>query len=321
MAELKQIINTKLELASSPHVHTKLSTERAMQMVILALLPCVLSAVINFGIYQLLIFLVSIGVSMGTEYGIKRIRKQANTLSDGSAFLTGLLLALILPPNFSLVFTGLGAFVSIAIGKEIFGGIGYNIFNPALVGRAFLQAAFPVQMTTWTKTSFNVDAVTAATPLGGFKFDGVAADLSSMFLGNTGGSLGETSALAILIGGIFLIALGIVNWRIPVSMIIGILVFGTLIWMINPEAYMNPLYHLVGGGFLFGAFFMASDWVSSPITAKGMWIFGLGISLIIVIIRVFGGIPEGVMYAILFMNAWVPLINRYTQPTIFGAKK
>lgn len=321
MTEIRQIVNTKLELASSPHVHTKMSSERAMQMVILALLPSTLSAVIYFGLYQLLIFLVSIAVAMGTEYAIKKIRKQANTLYDGSAFLTGLLLALILPPNFSLVFTGLGAFISIALGKEIFGGIGYNIFNPALVGRAFLQAAFPVPMTTWTKTNFNVDAVTSATPLGGYKFDGVAADLSQMFIGNTSGSLGETSALAILLGGIFLIAVGIVNWRIPVSMILALLVFGGILWLAATETYINPIYHLIGGGFLFGAFFMATDWVSSPITAKGMWIFGIGISLIIILIRVFGGIPEGVMYAILFMNAWVPLINRYTQPTIFGAKK
>lgn len=312
----------KLELSSSPHVHSRWNTKQAMWLVVAALIPAVISAVIFFGIYQLLVIAVSIGFAVGTEAAIKTIRKRKVTITDGSGIITGLLLALILPPNFNLAFTALGAIVAIGIGKEIFGGLGYNIFNPALVGRAFLQAAFPVPMTTWEQPNFaNVDSVTSATPLSAFKFDSVVTELSSMFVGNIGGSIGETSAIAILLGGIFLIVIGVVNWRVPAAMVIGALLFGGIFWITDPAVYPNPLFHLFAGGFLFGALFMATDWVTSPITAKGMWIFGLSISLVLVIIRLFGGLPEGVMYAILFMNAFVPLINRYTRPRVFGEAK
>jgi electron transport complex protein RnfD len=177
-------------------------------------------------------------------------------------------------------------------------------------------------MTTWTQPNFgNVDAVTSATPLSAFKFDAVATELSAMFIGNIGGSIGETSAIAVLIGGLFLIIIGVVNWRVPAAMVTGVIIFGGIFWVIDPAAYPNPLFHLAAGGFLFGALFMATDWVTSPYTAKGMWIFGLGISLVLIVIRLFGGLPEGVMYAILFMNAFVPLINRYTRPHVFGEAK
>ncbi len=311
----------RLELTSSPHVHSRWSTKQAMWMVIIALLPPTISAVVFFGFYQLLIIAVSIGFAVGTEALIKTIRKRQINIKDGSAVITGLLLALILPPNFNLAFTALGSIVAIGLGKEIFGGLGYNIFNPALVGRAFLQASFPVAITTWEKPNFAVDTISSATPLAAFKFDSVVTQLSSLFIGNIGGSLGETSSIAVLLGGIFLIAIGVANYRIPLAMIIGVIVFGGIFWLVDPVAYPNPLFHLLAGGFLFGTFFMATDWVSSPITAKGMWIFGLGISLVLVIIRLFGGLPEGVMYAILFMNAFVPMINRYTRPQIFGEAK
>ncbi|MCZ7602016.1 MAG: RnfABCDGE type electron transport complex subunit D [Melioribacteraceae bacterium] len=312
----------KLELASSPHVHSRWNTKQAMWLVVIALIPAVISAVIFFGIYQLLVIAIAVGFAVGTEAAIKTIRKRKVTITDGSGIITGLLLALILPPNFNLAFTALGSIVAIGLGKEIFGGIGYNIFNPALVGRAFLQAAFPVPMTTWTNPNFSqVDAVTTATPLSAFKFDSVATELSSMFIGNIGGSLGETSAIAVILGGIFLIAIGVVNYRVPAAMLIGAILFGGIFWMIDPIAYPNPLFHLLAGGFLFGLFFMATDWVTSPMTPKGMWIYGLGISLVLIIIRLFGGLPEGVMYAILFMNAFVPLINRYTRPRVFGEVK
>lgn len=310
----------KLELTSSPHVHSRWSTKQAMWFVVISLIPSLIASVLFYGFYQILIVLTSVAVCVGTEAGVKYIRKREVTIKDGSAVITGILLGMILPPNFSLIFTAIGAVFAIAIGKEIFGGLGYNTFNPALVGRAFLQAAFPVAMTTWTIPAFS-DAVSKATPLSSLKFDGIPAEIQPMFFGNIGGSIGETSALAILIGGIFLLVFGIANWRIPLSMIIGILVFGALIWLINPAKYPDPIYHLFGGGFLFGAFFMATDWVTSPLTGKGMWIFGLGISLIVVVIRVFGGLPEGVMYAILLMNAVVPIINRYTKPKVFGEKK
>ncbi|MCF8242670.1 MAG: RnfABCDGE type electron transport complex subunit D [Melioribacteraceae bacterium] len=308
----------KLDLTSSPHVHSRWSTKQAMWMVVFALIPSIISAVVFFGFYQLLIIAVSVGFAVGTEAAIKAIRKRPITIMDGSGIITGLLLALILPPNFNLAFTAIGSVVAIGIGKEIFGGLGYNIFNPALVGRAFLQASFPVPMTTWTAPNYTVDAVTTATPLSAFKFDKVAADLSDLFIGNIGGSTGETSSIAVLIGGIVLIGAGVVNWRVPVSMIAGILVFGGIFYFIDPAAYPNPVFHLFAGGFLFGALFMATDWVTSPLTSKGMIIYGLGIALVLVIIRLFGGLPEGVMYAILFMNSFVPLINRYNRPRVFG---
>lgn len=311
----------KLELTSSPHVHSRWSTKQAMWLVIIALIPSLISAVLFFGISQLMIVLVSVGFCVGTEAAIKAIRKREITILDGSGIITGLLLALILPPNFSLTSTAIGAVVAIGLGKEIFGGLGYNIFNPALVGRAFLQAAFPVPMTSWTQPNYAVDSVTSATPLSAFKFDKILADTSSMFFGNIGGSLGETSALAVILGGIFLIAIGVVNWRIPAAMFTGIVAFGGIFWLIDHAAYPTPIFHILSGGFLFGAFFMATDWVTSPLTARGMWIFGLGISLVLVTIRLFGGLPEGVMYSILLMNGFVPHINRYTRPRIFGEKK
>ncbi|MEW6196556.1 MAG: RnfABCDGE type electron transport complex subunit D [Bacteroidota bacterium] len=311
----------RLELSSSPHVHSRWSTKQAMWFVVLALIPALISAVIFFGPYQLLIVLTAILSSVATEFVVKKIRKRKISVSDGSAVITGLLLGLILPPNFSLSSTAIGAVFAIAIGKEIFGGLGYNIFNPALIGRAFLQAAFPVAITTWTQPNFAVDTVTGATPLAAYKFDKVFTSIQPMFIGNIGGSLGETSALAILIGGIFLIVVGVVNYRVPLAMIIGMILFAGIFWVIDPVKYPNPLFQLFAGGFLFGTFFMATDWVTSPITSKGMWIFGLGIALLVVVIRIFGGLPEGVMYAILIMNSVVPIINRYTRPRIFGEVK
>lgn len=311
----------RLELSSSPHIHSKWSTNQAMWFVVLSLIPSLISGIIFFGMYQLLIVLVSVFFAVITEAAIKKIRKQKITIDDGSAVITGILLGLILPPNFSLSSTAIGAVFSIAIGKELFGGLGFNIFNPALIGRAFLQAAFPVAMTTWTKPNFAVDTITSATPLAAYKFDHVLTQIEPMIIGNVGGSIGETSAIAILIGGLFLIVIGIVNWRIPVSMILGMIIFSGIFWIIDPLKYPNPLFYIFAGGFLLGAFFMATDWVTSPITSKGMWIYGFCISLIIVLIRIFGGLPEGVMYAILIMNAFVPLINRFTKPRIFGEAK
>ena len=311
----------KLDLTTSPHLHNRWTTKKVMWMVVAALAPSLLAAVLFFGIYQLFIITTAVVFAVGTEYAIQTVRKQKLSVVDGSAALTGLLLALTLPPNFSLSSTAIGSIVAIGLGKQIFGGLGYNIFNPALVGRAFLQAAFPVAITTWSANKFAVDGVTSATPLAAFKFDRITTGLSEMFIGSTGGSLGETSALAVLIGGIFLIAVGIVNWRIPFSMIIGMIVFGAIFNFIDPVKYPAPLFHLFAGGFLFAAFFMATDWVTSPVTNKGMWIFGFGISFVLIVIRLFGGLPEGVMYSILFMNAFVPIINRVTIPKIFGSVK
>ncbi len=308
------------DLTTSPHLHSKWSTSKVMWFVVAALIPSIVAAITFFGWMQIFIIITAVVFAVGTEAAIQSIRKKKVTWFDGSAALTGLLLALTLPPNFSLSATAIGSVVAIGLGKQIFGGLGYNIFNPALVGRAFLQAAFPVQITTWVKPNFAVDSVTSATPLAAFKFDKIFTDTVPMAIGNVGGSLGETSAIAVLVGGILLIAVGIVNWRIPLSMIIGMFLFGGLFWFINPQN-PSPVFHIFAGSFLFGAMFMATDWVTSPITNKGMWVFGLGISLVLVVIRIYGGLPEGVMYSILFMNGFVPLINRYTKPTIFGVVK
>ncbi|MFA6233552.1 MAG: RnfABCDGE type electron transport complex subunit D [Bacteroidota bacterium] len=308
---------SELLLSTSPHLHSRWTTKQVMWFVVLALTPCVISAVVYFGFFQLLVIAIAVVFAVGTEALIQYLMKKPIAVMDGSAVITGLLLGLIVPPNFSLVFTALGSVFSIAIGKMVFGGLGYNIFNPALAGRAFLQAAFPVAITTWTIPHFAVDAVSKATPLAAFKFDRVLTDITPMIVGNVGGSLGETSAIAVLIGGIFLLVTGVANWRVPVSMIVGVLVFGGAIWLIDPAA-PNPVFHIFAGSFLFAAMFMATDMVTSPVTGKGIWIYGLGISLILVLIRVYGGLPEGVMYSILFMNALVPLINRYTHPKIFG---
>ncbi len=311
---------SELLLSTSPHLHARWTTKQVMWFVVLALVPCVISAVVYFGFFQLLVIATAVAFAVGTEALIQSLMKKPVTVLDGSAVITGLLLGLIVPPNFSLVFTAIGAVFSIAIGKMVFGGLGYNIFNPALVGRAFLQAAFPVAITTWTMPHFAVDAVSKATPLAALKFDHVVTDTAPLVIGNVGGSLGETSAIAVLIGGIFLLVTGVANWRIPLSMIVGIVVFGGAVWLIDPAA-PDPVFHLFAGGFLFSAMFMATDMVTSPVTGRGMWIYGICISLIIVLIRVYGGLPEGVMYSILFMNAFVPLINRYTRPRIFGEGK
>ena len=310
----------ELLLSTSPHLQSRWTTRQIMWFVVLALLPSVISAVLFFGFSQLLVIATAVAFAVGTEALIQYLLKKPIAVADGSAVITGLLLGLIVPPNFSLSFTALGAVFSIGVGKMLFGGLGYNIFNPALVGRAFLQAAFPVAITTWTIPQYAVDSVSKATPLAALKFDGVVTGLGPLFYGNVGGSLGETSAIAVLIGGVFLLATGVANWRIPAAMTVGVIVFGGALWLIDPS-YPSPVFHLFAGSFLFGALFMATDYVSSPVTGRGMWIYGLGISLVLVLIRVFGGLPEGVMYSILFMNAFVPLINRYTRPRIFGEVK
>ncbi|MCX8057490.1 MAG: RnfABCDGE type electron transport complex subunit D [Ignavibacteria bacterium] len=318
---MEEKIKKEFEFTSSPHFHSKYSTGTVMWIVNLSLIPAVISGVIFFGLYQLVIIFTSIFFAILTEAIIQKILKQKITITDGSAFLTGLLLALTLPPNFSLSATAIGAVFAIAIGKQIFGGLGFNIFNPALAGRAFLQAAFPVEITTWTAPNYSVQSVSSATPLAAFKYDKVLTELKPLVVGNIGGCIGETSALAILVGGIFLIAIGIVNYRIPLAMIIGLFLFGGVFHLIDVTKFPPPSFHLFAGGFMLGAFYMATDYVTSPYTPKGMWIFGLGISLFIVIIRLFGGVPEGVMYSILLMNSFVPLINRYTIPKPFGMKE
>jgi electron transport complex protein RnfD len=306
-------------LSSSPHFHATQNVPQIMWTVVLALLPCVLSGVWYFGAGVLVTIVVSVVAALITEELINKLRRRAPTYKDGSAVITGILLALTLPPALSPFFAALGSIFAIGVGKQVFGGLGCNIFNPALLGRAFLQASFPIQMTTWTMPK-SVDAVSAATPLGAFKFEKALTPYFDMFIGNVGGCIGETSSLAILLGGAILLIRQAADWRIPVSLLVTVACFGGLFYLADPTQYPTPLFHLLGGGLLFLAFFMATDMVTSPVTIKGAWIFGIGAGVIVVIIRLFGGLPEGAMYAILLMNAFTPLIDRYSRPRFFGEK-
>jgi H+/Na+-translocating ferredoxin:NAD+ oxidoreductase subunit D len=306
-------------VAPAPHNKGKNSVPRIMYTVIAALLPAVIISLLLFGTKAMVTIMVAVFAAMVAEFACNKIMKRGVTIDDGSAILTGLLLALTLPPTFPIAGTALGAVVAIVFGKQVFGGLGANIFNPALLGRAFLQASFPVKITTWTLPAFaGVDSVTGATPLGMFFSDGTTASLKSLLLGNVGGCIGETSALALLIGGIVLIALKYADWRIPLSYIGTVFLFSGALWLINPDLYPNPFFMMLSGGLILGAFFMATDMVTSPVTPLGTWIYGIGMGVVLVIIRVWGGLPEGVMYSILFMNGLVPLLNRWTRPKYFG---
>jgi electron transport complex protein RnfD len=256
-----------------------------------------------------------------TEIVIYRIRKKtfsANPLliRDGSALVTGLLLALILPPSTRWYAASLGSIFAILVTKELFGGLGQNIFNPALMGRAFLMAAYPIMLTSWVNP-FTLDSVTRATPLALRKFDQIITPLRDLALGTIPGSLGETSSICILLGGLYLLIRKIADWRIPLSIFVTTLSISSFFYVMDPLRG-SPLFHIFSGGFLLGVFFMATDPVTTPMTKVGRYIFGVGCGILTMVIRYFSGYPEGVMFSILFMNALVPLIDRYTAPKPFG---
>jgi electron transport complex protein RnfD len=302
-----------------------------MWTVVVTLLPIVAASAYFFGISALLIVATSTIAAVATE----RLTGGKGPIRDGSATITGLLLGLTLPPGMPLWMVALGSVVAILVGKALFGGLGQNVFNPALVGRAFLQAAFPQAITTWPAVgggffalrgdnfalplmSANApDVITQATPLGRMKFEQVATDLGPLLFGNTGGSTGETAALLILAAGAFLAWRGYLNWRIPASILLTVAAFTGLLNVLGATEH-TPLFMLFSGGLMLGAIYMATDMVTSPVTHRGCWIFGAGIGLLVVLIRIWGGLPEGVMYAILLMNAMVPFINQATQPSVFG---
>lgn len=326
-------MNNLLVISPSPHVHKGSSTQKVMLVVILALLPAMVASIYYFGMAALLVTAVSVVSCVLFEYLIQKfILKVKPTISDGSAVVTGILLAFNLPANIPFWIVIIGALVAIGIAKMSFGGLGQNPFNPALVGRVVLLFSFPVQMTTWPPNRFRVtDAISGATPLGIMKEKLASGELMStisstagfpskmqLFLGDVCGSLGEVSAVALLIGLIILLATKVITWHIPVSIFTTITVFTGILWFINPEANADPLLHLLTGGIMLGAIFMATDYVTSPMHPKGMWVFGIGIGVITVIIRLYGGYPEGISFAILIMNAFVPLINRYIKPKRFG---
>jgi electron transport complex protein RnfD len=321
----------KLIVSASPHVKAADSVPMIMWHVVFSLVPVIVASAWFFGVSALLVIVTSTVTALITERAVGK----GGTLADGSAMITGLLLGLTLPAGMALWMVAVGSAFAIAFGKAVWGGLGQNVFNPALVGRAFLQASFPVAITTWPTVGgpfmelkgdlFAIpflhpvtNAVTSATPLGLLKFEGKGTELMSLVIGNTGGSVGETAALVILAGGLYLALKQYLNWRIPVSIFITVAVFSTILHLIDPKK-PDALFMLFSGGLMLGAVYMATDMVTSPVTNKGKWVFGLGIGLLVVLIRVWGGLPEGVMYAILFMNALTPFINRATQPAVFGS--
>jgi len=315
-------------LKSSPHLRDKASVPKIMYAVIISLIPAVAASIYFFRLKAVLIYVACVATCLITEAVFLKVRKKdIRSLWDGSAIITGLLLAMTLPPSLSLDLVIIGSVMAIALGKQVFGGLGYNVFNPALVGRAFLQIAFPVAMTTWIPPeTLQVNTATFATPLGNLKFltsitDGSLTPLKDLFWGNVGGCLGETSAIALLAGALFLLFRKVIDWRIPVGIISALVVFSGIFWITSPDKYTHPLFHVLAGGLLIGAFFMATDMVTSPITPAGAWVYALGTGFLIGLIRLFGGFPEGVMFSILFMNTFVPLINRYTRPRILGERR
>jgi electron transport complex protein RnfD len=310
---------------SSPHYREKDTTPRIMYRAVLSLIPGCLAAFYFFRFRALILVAACTAACLATETVFFWVRKKPfSALLDGSAIITGLLLAMTLPPSFPAGLAVIGAVISIGIGKQAFGGLGQNIFNPALVGRAFLSTAFPVAMTTWIPpVTLKVDVATFATPLGNLRFhdaiaQGTLTPLKDLFWGNVGGCLGETSAIALLIGGLYLLLRRTIDWRIPLGIFLSLSVFTGAFWLADPAKYASPVFHILAGGFLLGALFMATDMVTSPLAPRAIWIYALGIGLIIGIIRLFSGFPEGVMYGILFMNTFVPLLNHYIRPRILG---
>ncbi|MDH4220461.1 MAG: RnfABCDGE type electron transport complex subunit D [Candidatus Aminicenantes bacterium] len=320
--------NSMYIIQSSPHFKDRDSVPKIMYTVVIALLPAMLASLYFFRFRAVGLYVSCLVACLATEALFLWIRKKPiQSLGDGSAVITALLLAMILPPALSLELAVIGSVVAVAIGKQVFGGLGHNIFNPALVGRAFLQTAFPVAMTTWLPpATLSVDTATFATPLGNLKFQeavaqGVLTPLKDLFWGNIGGCLGETSAIALLLGALLLLYKKTIDWRIPVGIILVLSAFTGAFWLANPDKYASPVFHVLAGGLLIGAFYMATDMVTSPITPKGTWIYALGIGLIVGLVRLFGGFPEGVMYSILFMNTFVPLLNRFFRPRILGERR
>ncbi|MBQ9469736.1 MAG: RnfABCDGE type electron transport complex subunit D [Bacteroidales bacterium] len=327
--------NKQLAVSLSPHVQGPHTTQKLMLNVVLALMPAMAVSLFYFGIGTLIVTLISVGSCVLFEYLIQRfVLRVKPTVGDLSAVVTGIILAFNVPSNLPWYIVVLGALVAIGMAKMSFGGLGNNIFNPAIVARVFLLISFPVQMTSWplpieSRLQYT-DALTGATPLallkeGLGKGQSVAQiDLPShmdMFMGLMGGSLGEVSALALLIGMVWLLATRTITWHIPVSIIGTVLVLTGAMWLIAPDTHASPLFHLLTGGLLLGAIFMATDYVTSPMHPSGMWVYGIGIGLLTVVIRVWGSYPEGMSFAILIMNGAVPLINRYMKPKRFGERR
>ncbi|MBL7857361.1 MAG: RnfABCDGE type electron transport complex subunit D [Cyclobacteriaceae bacterium] len=324
-----------LAVSPSPHIHTELTVPQIMKGVIIAMLPAFALSIYNFGITSLYVTVLSVSFCVAAEYLITRyLLKKSASIQDGSAIITGMLLAFNVPSNLPWYIILIGSLVSIGIGKMSFGGLGNNPFNPALVGRVFLLLSFPVQMTSWpvAKATLSFDAVTSATPLGLLK-EGIRAGdsmdtimqtmptYSDFFFGFQSGSLGEMSACALLLGLGYMLYRKIITWHIPVTMLATVLIMTGIFWLIDPNRFANPLFHVLTGGVMLGAVFMATDYVTSPVSHRGMIVFALGIGVLTVLIRLFGSYPEGVSFAILIMNAFVPMINTYIKQPRYGVQK
>jgi len=319
-------------ITPSPHIHQGDSVKKIMYSVVFALLPALVWSFFVFGLSAVVLTMVSVATCIISEYFLQKyLLKTKPSITDGSALITGILLAMNVPSGLPIWMMALGALFSIGIAKMTFGGLGNNPFNPALIGRVFLLISFPVQMTTWPVFNL-IDGSTGATPLGlikeGLKTGKSISELTSqlpnfsdLFIGNIGGSLGEISALLLLIGFGYMLFKKVITWHIPIAVLGSIFIFTGILWLINPEAYINPIYHILTGGAMLGAIFMATDMVTSPMSRLGQIIFGVGIGIITVLIRVWGAYPEGISFAILIMNAFTPLINIYVKPKRFGGAK
>ncbi|SHF31745.1 electron transport complex protein RnfD [Mariniphaga anaerophila] len=322
-----------LTVSPSPHVHTDDSTRKIMYRVVYAMIPALIWSVFVFGLDALRVTLIAVAACLAFEYLIQKyLMKVTPSVSDGSALITGILLAFNVPSGIPWWIIVIGSLAAMGIGKLSFGGLGNNIFNPALVGRVFMLISFPAQMTSWPSIrSAGVDSLTSATPLGVIK-EGLSNGLSvseiskslpsqvDMMLGSMGGSLGEVSALLLIIGGLYMLYKKVITWHIPVAVLASVGIIATAFWLVDPQSYVSPGYHLFSGGLMLGAIFMATDMVTSPMNPKGQIIYGVGIGVITISIRMFGSYPEGISFAILIMNAFTPLINTYVKPKRFGGK-
>lgn len=334
------MLNKALNISSSPHIVKSVGTNDIMRNVVWALLPVTGFAVYSFGLSAFLVITTSVISAVLTEHAICYWSGKDTTITDWSAVITGLLLGLTLPPSFPLWMAFVGGVIAIALGKAAFGGLGYNVFNPALVGRAVLQAAFPVAITTWSPAMVTgrfthlfsstlaipfmspaVDGFTGATPLSAFKFDGVQTDAADLALGLVTGSTGETCAVLILLGGIYLVARNMMNWRIPVAILLTVFILSGALHLVDSTAYPSPFFMLLAGGLMLGAVFMATDMVASPLTPMGVVVYGVLIGVLVVVIRLWSGLPEGVMYAILLANAISPHIDNAIRPRVYGTLK
>lgn len=321
----------KLIVSLSPHVHGGDSVQKNMYGVLIALIPALLVSFYMFGVGAVIVIFTSVAACVFFEWAITKfiLKREQITILDGSAAVTGILLAFNLPSNIPLWIIIIGALVAIGVAKMTFGGLGCNPFNPALAGRIFLLVSFPVQMTSWPnigQLSSYTDAETGATPLalmkqavhGDIEALGQLPDIFDLFLGNNPGCIGEISALALLLGLVYMLWRKIISWHIPVSILVTVFVLTGLMYWVNPVAYASPFVHLFTGGLMLGAIFMATDYVTSPMTHKGMIIYGIAIGFLTVVIRVFGSYPEGMSFAIFIMNAFTPLINTFCKPKRFG---